>query len=170
MVDVERIRQRFESLRDVMDERVTRLWAAAEARALGYGGIVAVTEATGIRDKRIRLGMKHLDELSASGSQEKPRDQRVRRTGAGRKPLTEKSPTLARDLESLVDPVTRGDPESPLRWTSKSKAKLAGELREMGHKISETKVGRLLHEMGYSLQATTKTKLDSRPSRRPARS
>src|SRR5260221_12359821 len=120
MVDVERIRQKFESLRHVMDERVTRLWAAAEARALGYGGIVAVTKATGIRDKRIRLGMQHLDELSASGAQEKPRDQRVRRSGAGRKPLTEKSPTLARDLESLVDPVTRGDPESPLRWTSKS--------------------------------------------------
>ena len=157
MVDVERIRQKFESLRHVMDERVTRLWAAAEARALGYGGIVAVTKATGIRDKRIRLGMQHLDELSASGPQEKPRDQRVRRSGAGRKPLTEKSPTLARDLESLVDPVTRGDPESPLRWTSKSKAKLAQELLEMGHKISETKVGRLLHEMGYSLQATAKT-------------
>lgn len=158
MADVDRIREKFELLRHVMDERVTRLWAAAEARALGHGGIAAVTEATGIRDKRIRLGMKHLDELKVSVPEQKARDQRIRRPGAGRKLLTEKSPTLARDLESLVEPVTRGDPESPLRWTSKSKAKLAQELQGMGHSISETKVGRLLREIGYSLQATKKTK------------
>jgi len=157
MHEVERIREKFEVLRWVMDERVTRLWAAAEARALGRGGAAIVTEATGIRDKRIRLGMRDLDAVIASPPEEKPQFQRIRRPGAGRKPLTEKDPDLKRALETLVDPVTRGDPESPLRWTSKSKAKLAEELNAGGHRVSPTKVGRLLHEMGYSLQATSKT-------------
>jgi hypothetical protein len=157
MIDVERIREKFEVLRWVMDERVTRLWAAAEARALGRGGAAMVTAATGIREKRILIGMRDLDEVSASPPAEKPQHQRIRRPGAGRKPLTEKDPTLIHDLEALVDPVTRGDPESPLRWTSKSKVKLAQELEAGGHNVSPTKVGRLLHDMGYSLQATSKT-------------
>ena len=113
MIDVERIREKFEVLRWVMDERVTRLWAAAEARALGRGGAAMVTAATGIREKRILIGMRDLDEVSASPPAEKPQHQRIRRPGAGRKPLTEKDPTLIHDLEAPVDPVTRGDPESP---------------------------------------------------------
>jgi hypothetical protein len=157
MGDMERIREKFEVLRHVMDERVTRLWAAAEAMALGRGGAAIVTAATGIRGKRLWLGKRELEEIAASPPAEKPQHQRIRRPGAGRRPLTEVDPTLVPDLESLIDPVTRGDPESPLRWTCKSKAKLADELRAMGHEVSATKVGRLLHELGYSLQANSKT-------------
>jgi hypothetical protein len=155
--DVESVRLKFELLRHVMDERMTRLWAAAEARALGVGGGVIVTNATGIRSKRISQGQRDLDEIETAPPTEKPREQRVRRPGAGRKPLTETDPTLQEHLESLVDPVTRGDPESPLRWTSKSTEKLALELGAMGHQVSARKVGYLLHDLGYSLQANKKT-------------
>jgi hypothetical protein len=155
--DVESVRLKFELLRHVMDERMTRLWAAAEARALGVGGGVIVTNATGIRSKRISHGQRDLDEIETAPPTEKPREQRVRRLGAGRKPLTETDPTLQDHLESLVDPVTRGDPESPLRWTSKSTEKLARELGAMGHRVSARKVGYLLHDLGYSLQANKKT-------------
>lgn len=158
MIDeVESVRLKFDLLRHVMDERMTRLWAAAEARALGVGGGVIVTMATGIRSKRISQGQHDLDEIETAPPTEKPREQRVRRPGAGRKPLTETDPTLQEDLESLVDPVTRGDPESPLRWTSKSTEKLARELEGMGHRVSARKVGYLLHDLGYSLQANKKT-------------
>jgi len=153
---VDQVQARYELLRPVMDERMTRLWAAAEAQSLGHGGGAVVTAATGIRSKRIWLGKLDLEGLEASPPVEKPRDQRVRRPGAGRKPLVEKDPTLTADLERLVDPVTRGDPESPLRWTTKSKAKLAEELRKQGHQVSATTVGQLLHEMDYSLRALRK--------------
>jgi Rhodopirellula transposase DDE domain len=153
----DQVRQRFELLRHVMDERVTRLWAAAEARSLGRGGVAIVTAATGIQGKRIWHGQRDLDQIQAVPPEQKPQEQRIRRPGAGRKPLTQTDPTLLSDLDSLVDPVTRGDPESPLRWTCKSKAKLAEELETMGHAISATKVGRLLHDLGYSLQSTRKT-------------
>jgi hypothetical protein len=103
---------KYEALAPVMDERMTRLWAAAEASSLGPGGAAAVTRATGIRGKRIWMGRKDLDELSKNPPVEPPRRQRVRRPGAGRKLLTVTDPTLAKDLESLIDPVTRGDPES----------------------------------------------------------
>ena len=155
---VEEIRQRHAALAPVLDERRLRLWAAAEAKSLGRGGIAAVTEATGIRSKRIMNGMRELRDHELSPPIEKPREQRIRKPGAGRKPLTEKDPTLVRDLESLVDPVTRGDPESPLRWSCKSTGKLAEELRAMGHTVSPTSVGVLLHECGYSLQANSKTR------------
>jgi hypothetical protein len=155
--EVESIRLKFELLRHVMDERMTRLWAASEAQALGFGGGAIVTAATGIRSKRIWLGKRDLDEIEASPPADKPREQRIRRPGAGRKPLIEKDPTLLEHLESLVDPVTRGDPESPLRWTSKSTEKLAAELRVMGHQVSPRTVGYLLHDLGYSLQANKKT-------------
>jgi hypothetical protein len=158
MIDeVESIRLKFELLRHVMDERTTRLWAAAEARALGFGGGAIVTAATGIRSKRISQGQRDLDEIEAAPPTDKPREQRVRRPGAGRKSLTEKDPKLLEDLESLVDPVTRGDPESPLRWTSKSTEKLAAELRAMEHQISPRSVGYLLHHLEYRLQANKKT-------------
>ena len=158
MIDeVERIRLKFELLRHVMDERMTRLWAAAEARALGFGGGTIVTKATGIRSKRISQGQHDLDEIEAAPPADKPRKQRIRRPGAGRKPLTEKDPKLLEALESLVDPVTRGDPESPLRWTSKSAEKLAKELQAMGHQVSPRTVGSLLGDLEYSLQANKKT-------------
>jgi len=152
------IRSRYESLAPVMDERVTRLWAASEAQALGRGGVAAVTEATGILGKRIRSGMRDLKEIGHCPPKEPARQQRVRRPGAGRKPLTETDPTLVSDLDGLVEPVTRGDPESPLRWTCKSVRKLAEELCAMGHQVGPQKVSELLHEMGYSLQGTRKTR------------
>jgi len=155
---VEEIRLRYEALSPVMDERRTRLWAAAEARALGRGGVAAVTEATGIRSKRVWIGTRELLELERSPCSEPPRDQRIRRPGGGRKRVTEKDPTLVRDLESLIDPVTRGDPESPLRWTTKSVRKLASELCAMGHDIGRQAVSELLHDLGYSLQALRKTR------------
>jgi transposase len=107
---------------------------------------------------RIRSGLRDLAEHAKHPPGVPARDQRVRRPGAGRPPLVETDPTLVTDLESLVDPVTRGDPESPLRWTCKSKEKLAAELRAMGHKVSATMVGRLLHQLGYSLQVVRKTR------------
>ena len=155
---IDEIRSRYEDMAPVMDERVTRLWAAGEAKSLGRGGIAAVTEATGILGKRIRYGIRDLAEMQRSPPGESPRQQRVRRPGAGRKLLTETDSTLVPDLESLIDPSTRGDPESPLRWTCKSVRKLAEELRAKGHEISGQKVSELLHELGYSLQGTRKTR------------
>ncbi len=152
------IRSRYESLAPVMDERVTRLWAACEAKALGRGGTAAVTEATGILGKRIRSGIRELKEIGHHPPEEAPREQRVRRPGAGRKPLSETDPTLVVDLDGLVEPLTRGDPESPLRWTCKSVRKLADELRAMGHRVGPQKVSELLHDMDYSLQGTRKTR------------
>ncbi len=158
MCEVDRIRAKYARLRDVMDERVARLWAATEAEALGYGGIAAVVQATGISKSRIRAGLRDLAEQSRKAPKLPARAQRIRRPGAGRPPLVQTDPTLVSDLESLVNPVTRGDPESPLRWTCKSKDKLAAELHEMGHKVSATMVGRLLHQLDYSLQVVRKTR------------
>ena len=158
MVEVEQVRAKYKRLRGVMDERVTRLWAATEAEAIGYGGIAAVVQATGISKSRIRAGLRDLTEQAVHPPTGPARAQRIRRPGAGRPALVEGDPTLVADLESLVDPVTRGDPESPLRWTCKSKDKLAAELRAMGHKVSATKVGRLLHDLDYSLQVVRKTR------------
>lgn len=153
------IRMRFESLRLVLDERQLRLWAAAEAKALGRGGVAAVTKATGIRGKRIWMGMRELSEMQGGESMQRTRRERIRRPGAGRKTVTAKDDTLLDDLESLVSPATRGDPESPLRWTAKSTATLAEELRDRGHQVSETTVRRLLkEELEYSLQANAKTR------------
>jgi hypothetical protein len=153
----EQVRRRYELLRPVLDERQLRLWAAAEATALGYGGGAIVTRATGIRSKRISRGRHDLDELQAAAVVDKPRKQRIRRPGAGRKPADESDPTLWGDLEALVEPLTRGDPESPLRWTAKSTRNLADELNAQGHSVSATTVRRLLRAHGYTLQSTRKT-------------
>lgn len=157
MDDEERVRRKFAALAPVMDERMKRLWVAAEARALGRGGPVLVERATGIRGKRIYAGLRDLDEIA--DTPESPiASERVRRPGAGRPPITETYPSLLKDLESLVDPVTRGDPDSPLRWTCKSLSRLVKELSAMGYTISPSKVGHLLHDLGYSLQANDKTR------------
>ncbi len=144
-------------LSPMLDERQTRLWVAAEARVLGRGGIAAVTSATGILGKRIRMGMRELEELDGNPPAQPAQAQRIRRPGAGRKQVTDTDPTLLRDLESLIDPVTRGDPESPLRWTTKSVRNLAAELCAMGHQVGKQKVSELLHELDYSLQSLRKT-------------
>ena len=158
MVDfVDQVRKKFEMLRGVMDERMRRLWAAAEAVALGYGGSAVVAEATGIRSKRIWQGKRDLVEVAGSTATTKPQNQRIRRPGAGRKRLTDTDPGWLTDLQSLIEPGTRGDPESPLRWTTKSTAKLAEELGGKGHGVGARTVATLLVHLGYSLQAPKKT-------------
>ena len=149
---METIRTKFNSLRPVLDERVARLWAGAEAEAIGDGGIAIVEEATGMSRTTIRAGR---DELRAGVDASDV--VRVRRAGGGRPSVSEKQPEIVAALEALVDPVTRGDPESPLRWTSKSTRKLAEELGRKGFTVSPQTVGVLLHNSGYSLQATHKT-------------
>src|SRR5712691_4088148 len=157
MSDLESIRHRYEALGPLLDERLTRLWAAAEARAVGYGGISLVARATGITRKRIATGLRELQQLAAVPATAPAAPARIRRPGGGCKPLVERDPTLLADLDALVDPVTRGDPQSPLRWTCKSTAQLAAELRRQGHQVSERKVACLLREQKYSLQANRKT-------------
>lgn len=153
MVDEEAIvRTKFNALSPVMDERLTRLWAGAEADALGDGGIAIVERATGLSRTTIRAGR---DELRAGVSADDVIA--VRRSGGGRARIEEATPGIVEALETLVDPVTRGDPESPLRWTSKSTRKLATELATQGYAVSPQKVGQLLNASGYSLQATQKT-------------
>ena len=149
---------KFEALSPVMDERLTRLWAAAEAEAYGRGGPAAVTKATGILGKRILAGRRDLAALRASPPTEPAQEQRIRKPGAGRKRLEDTQPGLVEALDALIDPSTRGDPESPLRWTCKSTRRLAEELTTQGFQISPTKVGELLAADGYSLQGNSKTR------------
>jgi hypothetical protein len=156
MSDRDLIREKFRAIHPVLNERARRLWAAAEARSLGRGGISAVAAATGIARDTVRLGMRELGALSAEGEVELP-PSRVRHPGAGRKPLTSTDTSLLADLETLVEPTTRGDPRSPLRWTCKSTRCLADELRDRGHQISRTTVHELLEHLGYSLQSNRKT-------------
>jgi Rhodopirellula transposase DDE domain len=130
-----------------------RLVAAAESAAIGYGGVSVVARATGVSRRAITEGMRELSEQKVS---REPLQSRIRRKGAGRKRTVDKDPTLREDLDRLVDPATRGDPESPLRWTCKSVRMLAEELRREGHAVSYQTVAELLHEMDYSLQANQK--------------
>jgi transposase len=155
-VTVQTIKTKYTSLESVLDERARRLWAATEARAIGWGGITHVAEATGLSRITIKTGLSELD-LPVTPADRKVARQRLRRPGGGRKPLVDHDPNLLRDLETLVDPVTRGDPMSPLRWTCKSAAKLATELQARGHAVSERSVNRLLHDLDYSLQSNRKT-------------
>jgi Rhodopirellula transposase DDE domain len=171
MQDVATIRTKFEALRPYLDERRRRLWAAAEALALGRGGITAVAAATGLQRATIRVGVRELQGgplTSAEEASVSDRARRVRAPGGGRKPLTTEDPTLVRDLEALVEPTTRGDPMSPLRWTCKSTRQLAAELVRQGHRVSHTTVAEVLHALNYSLQATRKTQEGSQHPDRDA--
>ena len=145
------IAARFQSLKFMLDERRRRLWAAAEALAIGRGGVAAVHRATGISRPTINQGVKELN----SGEQLDPAA--IRTSGGGRKKTVDVDPQLKSALEALLEPITRGDPESPLRWTTKSLRVLAGELKRKGHSVSHRIVGELLHEMGYSLQGNRKS-------------
>jgi len=136
----------------LLNERSRRRWAAAEARSHGRGGIAAVARATGISEGTVRRGLRELD------AEEELGPERVRRAGAGRPGILEREPGLSEALDGLIDPVTRGDPESPLRWTSKSAAKLAQALRRLGYEVVDRTVLRLLKAKGYSLQANKKTR------------
>jgi transposase len=146
------IKRRFELVAGELNERSRRLVAASEAEALGWGGISAVSRATGLSRKAISHGIKELQERSGAS------EGRMRRIGGGRKTTVSKDASLREDLERLVEPMTRGDPESPLRWTCKSLRKLARELRKLGHQVSHQLVSELLHDLGYSLQANRKTR------------
>lgn len=145
------IKKRFSFIAPVLDERLRRMVAAAEAMAIGYGGATLVSRETGVSRAAIALGCKELKEYKKLDCQ------RIRKKGGGRKRAVDKDPSLKQDLESLLEPVTRGDPESPLLWTCKSVRKLSYELNRMGHKTSHNLVAELLKEMGYSLQANKKT-------------
>jgi transposase len=152
MKEEEGVKQRFELVAGELNERARRLLAASEALVIGRGGISAVSRATGLSRKAISQGIKELQEGQRS------KEGRIRRKGGGRKTTVSKDPSLQEDLERLVEPVTRGDPESPLRWTSKSVRTLAQELRKLGHQVSHQLVSELLHTLGYSLQANRKTR------------
>src|SRR3989441_4219059 len=150
------IAAKFAILKPLLDEQARRLWAAVEARALGRGGISQVAEATGLSRATVRAGLQELaPPATATGLQSPPG--RLRRPGGGRKPLGTRDPHLVQALETLVDPVTRGDPMSLLRWTCKSAANLAAALQAQWHTVSERTVNRLLHDLGYSLQSNRKT-------------
>ena len=152
----EAIAAKFLILRPLLDERARRVWAALEARAMGRGGMSRVAEATGLSRVTIRAGLQELALTDMTSGPQTPPEQ-LRRRGGGRKPLSLHDPHLLHALETLVDPVTRGDPMSLLRWTCKSAAQLAAALRAQGHRVSERTVNRLLHDLGYSLQANRKT-------------
>lgn len=151
-MDIETLRRKYRALEPELTERSRRLWAASEARELGHGGIALVERATGVSRSTISRGIGELE----AGQVLEPG--RTRRRGGGRKKATEKDPTLLTDLESLVEPTASGDPDSPLRWTSKSVRRLAAHLRAMGHEVSHMLVADLLRELGYSLQANRKTR------------
>ena len=159
----ERLEQKFSVLFLYLDERQRRIAAAAEAKSLGYGGVTQVAKASGMSRPSIHKG---LDELK----QRKPGVPlgRSRRAGAGRKPVSERDPKIMQELDRLVDPDTRGDPMSPLRWTCKSTRQLAKTLTEAGHAVSHRVVGELLERMDYSLQGNRKTKEGGRHPDRDA--
>ncbi len=150
MVDEAAIGARYGAVAPLIDERARRLFAGSEALAVGWGGVAAVARATGLARTTVQRGLADVraGERVARG--------RIRRPGAGRPPIEERDPTLRTDLEALIEPTSRGDPESPLRWTTKSVRRLAAELRRGGHAVSHQTVSELLHGMGYSLQANRK--------------
>ncbi len=148
------VKERYQNLEWALDERLRRLFAASEAKAIGHGGITLVWKATGVARGSIQQGIKELLERP-EGMESSSR--RIRRVGAGRKTTVTDDAALLAALESLVEPVTRGDPESPLRWTCKSLRQLATELGEQGHSVSHTSIGGLLKQLGYSLQGNRKT-------------
>src|ERR1035441_10140744 len=152
MPAAEALSRKFDVLTRVLDERTRRLVAAAEASAIGYGGVTLVAQASVLSRGTVIRGIADLQTLPKLA-----RSQRIRRRGAGRKRTVDQDATLKRDLETLVEPVTRGHPETPLRWTCKSVRQLAAELQRMGHQTSHRMVAELLHQMDYSLRSNRKT-------------
>ncbi|GAC1470734.1 MAG: hypothetical protein NVSMB9_16140 [Isosphaeraceae bacterium] len=154
---VESLRRKYQALSPLLNEKLRRLWAATEAGEIGWGGIAAVALATGLSHTTIGLG-----HCEVQGDPDRPAlahsPQHVRSPGGGRKAAKQVDRTLLTDLETMVDPVTRGDPQSPLRWTCKSTRKLAEQLRQQGHKVGYRTVAALLGQLGYSLQSNRKTK------------
>jgi len=149
-MEMEILREKYKGLSPVLTERSRRLWAATEAKALGHGGIALVERATGVSRSTIQRGLRELEAGEPLSSD------RERRSGGGRKPTTEKDPTLLTDLDALVEPTELGDPDSPLRWTVKSVRTLSAALQAQGHGVSHNWVAELLHDLGYSLQLNQK--------------
>jgi hypothetical protein len=152
-ISIETMQEKYKALSGLMDERMRRRWAGAEAASLGHGGIALVARATGLSRTTIQSGMAELRDPTADCA-----SSRIRREGAGRPRLSQQDAHLLDDLQTLLDPVTRGDPQSPLLWTCKSTRNLAGALVDLGHHISHDTVRRLLEDMDYSLQANSKTR------------
>src|SRR4030043_54937 len=151
MVSEAIIRQKYELLSTHLNERTRRIWAATEAKAIGYGGTSFIARATKISRRAILVGIREIE------SKRLLPEGRVRKDGGGRKSVVYHQPTIIEKLENLVEPLTRGDPKSPLRWTCKSTRRLSGELIKMGYQASSRIVILLLHQMGYSLQGNRKT-------------
>ena len=157
-----KIAERWRLFGPECDERRRRLWAASEAKAHGPGGVALLTRVTKLSEETVRRGISELE----AGERLEPGQ--VRRLGGGRRPVVEVDPTVVVDLDRLIDPATRGDPESPLRWTSKSLGKLRDALVGMGHEISERTLGKLLKSQGFRLQANQKTREGSQHPDRDA--
>ena len=143
--------EKYAAVEAFLDERGRRIWAAAESRAIGHGGDALVSDATGLSRPTIRKGRREIESGDTLPG-------RIRRPGAGRPGIEQSQPGIKQALEKLVDPLTRGDPQSPLRWTCKSRAKLTQALVQAGWRVSSTTVGRLLHELGYRLQSVRKSR------------
>ena len=158
MGDTALITAKFQALCGRFDEATLRMWAAAEARSLGRGGVSAVAKAIGMSRTTIHSGLAELKAAAFAPETRSEARPRVRATGGGRKRLTAKDANLLKDLDALVEPTSRGDPMSPLRWTCKSTYRLAGELQRLGHEVSQRTVCDLLTQMDYSLQSTRKTR------------
>jgi transposase len=158
MNDIIMLQKKYEILRPRLNEESLRLCAAADAMFFGRGGPSFVAKATGLSRTTIYAGLRDLEKQSDSSAVSEKSTGRIRRPGGGRKRLAEGNPKLLQDLDKLVDPITRGDPESPLRWTCKSTTKLSKELQAQGHKVSQRSVWTLLDQLGYSMQSNRKTK------------
>ena len=157
MKELKVLEQKFQAIWPHLDERAKRITAAAEAMAIGRGGISIVQRACGLSRPTIYNGIRELEEhrMIPLG--------RVRNTGAGRKPAEIHDPKIIEAMERLIDPGTRGDPESPLKWVIKSTRTIAAELTKKKHPISHTKVAQLLHDLDYSLQSNRKTEEGDAP-------
>jgi len=158
MGDLSSIEAKFLALSGRLDEATLRMWAAAEARSLGRGGVSAVAKAIGMSRTTIHAGLAELKAAAVKPEVKCEARPRIRAAGGGRKKLTTKDIDLLRDLDALVEPTSRGDPMSPLRWTCKSTYRLAEELQQLGHEVSQRTVCVLLTQMEYSLQSTRKTR------------
>ena len=154
VVTMAALQAKYKTLSASLDERALRLCAAEDAKMLGYGGISFVAKATGLSRTTLHAGLAEI----AAGGGGQLENGRIRQAGGGRKPSKEKDKTLLADLDRLLDPATRGDPMSPLRWTSKSTPKLAAELQAQGHAVSQATVWRALNELDYSMQSNRKTR------------
>jgi transposase len=168
LITMESVRSKYQLLSPAMNERARRLWAATEAEAIGWGGVTQVAQATGLSRTTIHEGLEELKRVRKGGSAsvKSGAAERVRKPGGGRKAIVTTQPGVKEALEKLVEPVTRGHPQSPLRWTCKSTRQLSEELLRQKFSIGHHKVAHLLHELGYSLQSNRKSKEgESHPQR-----